>query len=204
MTPEKILELAQKCGTSETTARPTFYLHDGSPTGETYPQIDWKFGQEDLIAFAHAIIETEREISGECKKLMAYKALVESLEARIASHESNRLRYQEARDTLESERECNARLTEELSDRESSDEPVAWMNRDGYLTQYRQGDAIIPLYRHPSPARKMTDEEILEVAAQHPPVYPWMLEEDMTLGDLRKMTISFSRAIECRIIGEED
>ena len=165
-----------------------------------------------------------QERKDEDKKLLAYKALVESLEARIASHEKTRLSYQEARDTLDSERACNARLTKELAERESSDEPVAWAVFDGEenwgLIQYLGNenfeeeflkrnpdpmyrDWVKPLYRHPPPARKLTDEEILEVAAKHPPVYPWMLEGDMTLGDLRKMTISFSRAIECRIIGEE-
>ena len=72
MTFEKILELAQKYGTKQITLRSTFNLHDGSPTGETYPQIDWKFGQEDLIAFANDIISawhfakvSERRINGE-------------------------------------------------------------------------------------------------------------------------------------------
>ena len=155
MTPEKILELARQHGD-----------HD-------LGDVDWYFYNPDLIAFAQAIIETEREISGKCKKLMAYKALVESLEARIASHESNRLRYQEARDTLESERECNARLTEELAEREGSDEP------DGYIvytpdaglvfTLYEPEDKTYrydPVYRHPPPARKMTDEEIEELYMQ--------------------------------------
>ena len=72
MTPEQILELAQKYGTSETTARATFYLHDGSPTGETYPQIDWKFGQEDLMAFAQAVIDAEREGSDEPDGYITY------------------------------------------------------------------------------------------------------------------------------------
>jgi hypothetical protein len=29
------------------------------------------------------------------------------------------------------------------------DEPVAWMSKDGYITLYRQGDAILPLYTRP-------------------------------------------------------
>ena len=33
-----------------------------------------------------------------------------------------------------------------------ANEPVAWMNKDGWLTHYKQGDATIPLYAHPQSA----------------------------------------------------
>ena len=78
------------------------------------------------------------------------------------------------------------------ADRESSDEPVAWMNNDGYITHYRQGDAIIPLYRHPPPARKLTDEEIQFMWGAH---YRSELEDHY---------LQFARAIERRINGEEE
>lgn len=205
MTREQICEIAQKYGIEQITLRPTFNLHDGSPTGEFHQQIDWKFGQEDLIAFAQLIIEAERESSGVDKKLFAYKTLVESLEARIASHENNRLSYQEARDTLESERECNKRLTEELAERESSDEPVAWLGRCGcrglcdeelYFDKQEainEGhDFVEPLYRHPPPARKLTDEEIQ---------FMWGANYRSELED---HYIQFARAIERRINGEKE
>ncbi len=113
MTPEKIFEIAHR------------YSDKAYPTPDDPPSLKmayWEFREKDLIAFTKAIIEAERESSGVDKKLLAYKALVESLEARIASYEKTRLSYQEARDTLESERECNARLTDELAEQESSDD----------------------------------------------------------------------------------
>ena len=57
MTDEEILVIAKKYGTSTTRHRPTYHLHDGSPTGETYPQTDWDFGQGDLLAFARELLE---------------------------------------------------------------------------------------------------------------------------------------------------
>lgn len=56
LTDEEILVIAEKYGTSNTSHRPTYYLH-GSPTGETYPQTDWDFGQEDLLWFAQELME---------------------------------------------------------------------------------------------------------------------------------------------------
>ena len=55
MTDEEILAIAEKYGTPTTRHKPTYHLHDGSPTGETYPQTDWDFGQEDLLAFAQEV-----------------------------------------------------------------------------------------------------------------------------------------------------
>ena len=147
MTFEKILELAQKYGTKQITLRSTFNLHDGSPTGEFHQQIDWKFGQEDLIAFAKAIIEAERE---------------------------------------------------------SSDEPMAWLTDDGHIFRSRELASIgvkngpYPLYRHPPPARKLTDEEITEI----------MLDNGFKIKDgcdgLKPYVYQAVRAIERRINGEEE
>lgn len=60
MTDEEILALAEKYGTSETRERLLFRLEDGEPTGETYPQTDWEFGQEDLLGFARELLEKNR------------------------------------------------------------------------------------------------------------------------------------------------
>jgi hypothetical protein len=60
MTDEEILALAKKYGTSQTRERPTYTLEDGEPTGDTYPQTDWEFGQEDLIGFARELLEKNR------------------------------------------------------------------------------------------------------------------------------------------------
>ena len=176
MDKEKILEIAKP--------------HDTWNSGFTDKEY-YGFTTEDLIAFAHAIIETERESSGVDKKLLAYKTLVESLEARIASHENNRLSYQEARDTLESERECNKRLTEELAERESSDEPVGYVWESHFVDtgksiklfletpEFPPGVVsdlpIVPVYKHPPRARKLTDD-----------------------------AMKLFRDIECRINGEEE
>ena len=147
-----------------------------------------------------------QENKDEDKKLLAYKMLVESLEARIASHEKTRLSYQEARDTLESERECNAILTEELEGQESSDEPVAWLGRcgcrglcDEELYFDKQAaiddghDFIEPLYRHPPRARKLTDKTIDDVINKHRFAY-----------GVDANAYTFARAIERRINGEEE
>ena len=187
MDKEKILEIAKP--------------HDTWNSGFTDKEY-YGFTTEDLIAFAHAIIETERESSGECKKLLAYKTLAESLEARLASHEKNRLSYQEAIEALESERECNARLTKELADLEISEGAVAWIayGKDikapydvvhiGSKPPPLWPEAI-PLYRHPPPKRKLTDEEIQFMWGAH----------DQSGCD---HYVQFARDLERRINGEEE
>lgn len=72
---------------------------------------------EDLIAFARSLLEEERKDSGVDKQLNAYKTLVDSLEKQISFHARRRKQHEEAVATLESERECNARLTAELSEK---------------------------------------------------------------------------------------
>lgn len=57
LSDEEILAIAEKYGTSSTRNRPTYHLHDGSPTGETYPQTDWDIGQEYLLGFARELLE---------------------------------------------------------------------------------------------------------------------------------------------------
>ena len=170
------------------------YYHAESPMGE--------LGEFGLKVW-NAAQAAERASSGIDKKLLAYKMLVKSIEARIAAHENNRLSYQEAMDTLESERECNARLTEELADRESSEEPLLWFETDesgepkwDNVARFSNSPAdienAIPLYRHPPPARKLTDEEIQFMWGAH---YRSELEDHY---------LQFARAIERRINGEEE
>lgn len=57
LSDEEILTIAAKYGTSSTRYKPTYHLHDGSPTGETYPQTDWDIGQDDLLGFARELLE---------------------------------------------------------------------------------------------------------------------------------------------------
>ncbi len=163
---------------------------------------DFVMTEDTLIAFAQSVIEEERGSSGIGKKLSAYKTLVESLEARMANLEKNRLRYQEAMDTLESERKCNAKLTEELAERDSNDKPVAFMHEDGKSALVapdklptRLGSRMysIPLYRRPPPARKLTDDEIEDVLSKHISAY-----------GIDANPYSFARAIERRINGEKE
>ena len=56
LSDEEILALAGKYGTSKTRERLLFRLEDGKPTGDTYPQTDWEFGQEDLLGFARELL----------------------------------------------------------------------------------------------------------------------------------------------------
>ena len=61
LSDEEILAIAEKYGTSSTRHKPTYHLHDGSPTGETYPITDWDFGQDDLFGFARELLEKADE-----------------------------------------------------------------------------------------------------------------------------------------------
>lgn len=54
------------------------------------------------------------------------------------------------------------------------------------------------------PKTPLADHEILQVAAKSPPVHPSMLQGYVTLGDLRKMTTDFARAIERKIWEEKE
>lgn len=59
LTDEEILAIVEKYGMSETRLLPTYHLHDGSPTGEVYRQVDWDFGQDDLIGFARELLSAQ-------------------------------------------------------------------------------------------------------------------------------------------------
>lgn len=62
-----------------------------------------------------------------------------------------------------------------------------------------QVKAQIPAEGIPHPKIRLTDDEILKVAAKSPPIHPWMFKRDVTIGDVRKMAIDFARAIEDKI-----
>jgi|688.fasta_scaffold138541_6 hypothetical protein len=49
------------------------------------------------------------------------------------------------------------------------------------------------------PKTPLADYEILQVAAKAPPVYPWLIQGDVTLDHVRKMAIDYARAIERKI-----
>ena len=80
------------------------------------------------------------------------------------------------------------------AERESSDKPVAWVSCDGYLSHYRLGDEYIPLYLHPPPARKLTDEEIFEVVRE--------ASRGSALMRDGSTSLRIARAIERRINGD--
>lgn len=65
---------------------------------------------------------------------------------------------------------------------------AAWMKAMSMM----QGQYAQPKYL-------LTDDEILKVAVKAPPVHPWMIQGDVTIGDLRKMTTDFARAIERKL-----
>jgi len=65
---------------------------------------------------------------------------------------------------------------------------AAWMKAMAIM----QGQYAQPKYL-------LTGEEILEVAVKAPPIHPWLIQGDVTLGHVRKMTIDFARAIEQKI-----
>ena len=112
MTPEQIIEIARRYG--------SFYD----------PDDEFTFGQEDLIAFAQAIIE----------------------------------------------------------ERESIGEPVAWIDHEGGLYHYKLYETYLPLYRHPRPKSRLTDEEIDDVISKQRFLYG---------ADANAYT--FARAIERKI-----
>lgn len=91
------------------------------------------------------------------------------------------------------------------AERESSDKPVAWVSCDGYLSHYRLGDEYIPLYRHPPPARKLTDEEIndcFDIAERSFHKHLSGIKgQQLSIQDWPNW--HFARAIERRISGEE-
>ncbi len=76
-----------------------------------------------------------------------------------------------------------------IEERESIGEPVAWVSCDGYLSHYRLGDEYIPLYRHPQPKARMTDEE---------------MNDELVKAYVYQAVTAFARAIERRINGEKD
>ena len=87
------------------------------------------------------------------------------------------------------------------ADRESSDEPVAWQGWDkcGMMKfRFKAFDGAIPLYRHPPPAQKLTDEEISEI----------MIANGFKIKDgcdgLKPYVFQAVRAIERRINGEDE
>lgn len=111
---------------------------------------------------------------------------------------------------LEIDREALVDFAEAVieADRESSDEPVAWayITKDCKIVHYEFVEGLVPLYRRPSLARKpLSDEEILRVATKSPPFIPWLLQEGVTLGDVRGMAVDFARRIEkAHGIGESE
>jgi hypothetical protein len=99
---------------------------------------------------------------------------------------------------------------------EDGDEPFLWVETDenGKLNwdvtcTFSDSPAFlagrpIPLYRCPQPKARLTGEEILETAGDSSPVYPWMVQGDVTLGYLRKSAIDFALAIERKIWGKAE
>jgi hypothetical protein len=67
-------------------------------------------------------------------------------------------------------------------------EPVAWMNKDGWIGLYRQGDATIPLYTHPPARKPLTDEEIVAIGRE--------LGIKCKLGGNPNIDFDYARAIE--------
>ena len=82
MTPEKILEIAHRYSEPETTVQ-----HDGKPNGPFYRMTHWLFCQEDLIPFAQAIIEAERESSDKPVAWMDTSGRIKGIPANIGSNE---------------------------------------------------------------------------------------------------------------------
>ena len=93
-----------------------------------------------------------------------------------------------------------------IEERESSDEPVAWVSCDGYLSHYRLGDEYIPLYRHPPPARKLTEEEIFECSQRASRLFlkQQASARGMQLTAQDSFDWHFAKAIERRINGEKN
>lgn len=60
MDTDKILEIARRYTVPEVREEQLFYM-DGSPAREFTSMTYWKFCEEELIAFARAVLEEERE-----------------------------------------------------------------------------------------------------------------------------------------------
>ena len=94
---------------------------------------EWIAAGHDVVAlceaFAHQVPPADGkkdvDISGLQKQVSAYKTLTESLGVRIATLQAGRAEWQEAVNTLSSEREANAMLTDEIAAlREAIAQPV--------------------------------------------------------------------------------
>lgn len=68
--------------------------------------------RDDIEAYLSAQPDTDEPV---CKRCLAYKSLVASLETQLSWHRNQSTKYNEAIKTLDSERECNDKLTKELS-----------------------------------------------------------------------------------------
>ena len=79
------------------------------------------------------------------------------------------------------------------AERESIGEPVAWIDHEGGLYHYKLYETYLPLYRHPRPKSRLTDEEIDDVISKQRFLYG---------ADANAYT--FARAIERRINGEKE
>lgn len=86
-------------------------------------------------------------------------------------------------------------LKESIAELETDPTPVAWMNKQGWIGQYRQGDATIPLYARPVPPKSvlnpLTDHEIFEIG-----------KESLSVEGNNFLPITFARAIEKKLRGE--
>ena len=63
MTPDKILEIARRYTAPEVREQQVCY-DDGSPSRTLYSMTYWEFCEEELLSFAQAIIEAERDAHG--------------------------------------------------------------------------------------------------------------------------------------------
>ena len=75
-----------------------------------------------------------------------------------------------------------------IEERESIGEPVAWIDHEGGLYHYKLYETYLPLYRHPRPKSRLTDEEIDDVISKQRFLYG---------ADANAYT--FARAIERKI-----
>jgi hypothetical protein len=82
----------------------------------------------DLVEAIKKAEEGKQEEEPVCKRCNAYKGLVKALEEQLSNHREKADKYREDVCTLESEREANSVLTEELNKvlNPLSQEPVAW------------------------------------------------------------------------------
>lgn len=130
----------------------------------------------------------ERLAQPDGKQLNAYKLLVKSLEEQLSYHRSQAEKYREAIATLQSERQANAVLTEEVERlAQPEQEPVAWADMD--VRGEDKGLSWTPGHFHKTPLYTTPPQR---KPLTHPQIHEFDWPDGVSFEDI----LPFVRAIE--------